>query len=156
MAQALAGSDSTLGEEIVRRAQAWIGTPYVHQASCRGAGTDCLGLMRGLWRELYGEEPEAVPPYTADWAEGGVREYLLEAAERHLARLEISDAQPGDLLAFRMRDGGLAKHLGVLNVHPSGGSSLIHAYSGHGVVESPLTPTWRRRIAAAFRFVRRA
>ena len=48
------------GEAVVERARAWIGTPYRHQASCRGAGTDCLGLLRGLWREMLGPEPEAV------------------------------------------------------------------------------------------------
>ena len=35
---------------------------------------------------------------------------------------------------------------------PLGHATLIHAYSGHGVVESPLTPAWARRIAGVFRF----
>ena len=30
---------------VVATARAWIGTPYVHQASVRGAGCDCLGLL---------------------------------------------------------------------------------------------------------------
>ena len=34
----------------------------------------------------------------------------------------------------------------------AGDATLIHAYSGHGVVESPLTPAWARRIAGVFRF----
>jgi len=42
------------------------GTPYVHQASARGAGTDCLGLLRGEWREVLGREPEHVPAYSMD------------------------------------------------------------------------------------------
>ena len=46
---------------IVREARTWLGTPYLHQASVRGAGCDCLGLVRGVWRALYGREPEAVP-----------------------------------------------------------------------------------------------
>jgi len=46
-----------------------------------------------------------------------------------------------------MRAGSVAKHVGIL-----AGETLIHAYSGHGVVESPLTPAWRRRIAGVFRF----
>ena len=47
---------------MVAEARAWIGTPYVHQASVRGGGTDCLGLLRGVWRVVIGEEPETVPP----------------------------------------------------------------------------------------------
>ncbi|MFZ2468534.1 MAG: peptidase, partial [Parvibaculum sedimenti] len=43
---------------VVAAARAWIGTPYRHQASCKGAGADCLGLVRGLWREFHGAEPE--------------------------------------------------------------------------------------------------
>ena len=39
---------------------------------------------------------------------------------------------------------------------PLGHPTLIHAYSGHGVVESPLTPAWSRRIAGVFRFPERS
>ena len=42
---------SALSDKIVTEARRWIGTPYRHQAATRGAGTDCLGLIRGVWRE---------------------------------------------------------------------------------------------------------
>ena len=48
-------------EVIVAAARGWIGTPYQHQASVKGAGSDCLGLLRGVWRELIGPEPTAIP-----------------------------------------------------------------------------------------------
>ena len=35
---------------ILTEARDWIGTPYQHQASLKGAGCDCLGLVRGVWR----------------------------------------------------------------------------------------------------------
>jgi NlpC/P60 family putative phage cell wall peptidase len=139
-------------EAIVARARAWIGTPYRHQASCRGAGSDCLGLLRGVWRETLGPEPEAVPGYTADWSEPGRTEDLLDAARRNLVEIDRSEMQPGDVLVLRMRESGVAKHVGILGGSPSGMPTLIHAYSGRGVVESSLTPTWARRIAGAFRF----
>ena len=41
---------------IVEAARHWLGTPYHHQASLRGVGCDCLGLVRGVWRDLLGEE----------------------------------------------------------------------------------------------------
>ena len=72
--------EASRADEIVARARDWIGTPYRHQASCKGAGTDCLGLLRGVWREVLGAEPEAVPGYTPDWAEPGRSEELLAAA----------------------------------------------------------------------------
>ena len=140
------------GPEVVARARAWIGTPYRHQASCRGAGTDCLGLLRGLWREMLGPEPEAVPAYTPDWSEPSRSEDLLAAAARHLVAVPLGERRPGDLAVLRMRDGAVAKHVGVLAASALGHPTLIHAYSGHGVVELPLTPAWSRRIAGVFRF----
>ncbi|MCK4713545.1 MAG: peptidase, partial [Marinosulfonomonas sp.] len=59
----------TTGERVAELARGWIGTPYRHQASVKGAGADCLGLLRGIWCEVYGAEPEAVPAYTPDWSE---------------------------------------------------------------------------------------
>ncbi|WP_298678385.1 peptidase [uncultured Lentibacter sp.] len=135
--------------EVLTETRGWIGTPYHHQASLKGVGTDCLGLLRGVWRALYGAEPEPVPAYTPDWAEPQGEERLWAAAERHLLRVPVAEA--GDILLFRMRAGAVAKHLGILSV---GGAApkFIHAYSGHSVLESPLTAPWQRRIAASFRF----
>ena len=136
-------------DKVVELARGWIGTPYRHQASSKGAGSDCLGLLRGIWRELYGEEPEAVPAYTPDWSEPQGQERLWQAALRHLQVQQGREA--GDLLLFRMRGGGVAKHLGIAaKMGPE--PSFIHAYTGHGVVESPLSTPWQRRIVARFRF----
>jgi len=133
---------------VVAEARSWIGTPYVHQASCKGAGTDCLGLIRGVWRAVMGQEPEAVPSYSPDWGEATGREMLQAAALRWLRMSPDAVVCPGEVLLFRMRDGRIAKHLGIA----SGQDSFIHAYSGHGVVESRLSAPWARRIVARFRF----
>lgn len=140
------------GREIVEIARSWIGTPYEHQASCAGAGTDCLGLLRGIWRALYGAEPEVVPAYTPDWGEPSGDEVLLQAARRHMSLVAPGEGRPGDAVLLRMRTGGTAKHLGILAQDRSSAWTLIHAYSGHGVVESPLTPAWSRRIVGTYRF----
>ena len=142
---------SVLGERVVAEARRWIGTPYQHQASCIGAGADCLGLLRGVWRGLLGGEPEHVPPYSPDWAEPGGTEVLWQAACRHLCQKPIAEEAAGDVLLFRMRDGSIAKHLGIAGqLGPL--ASFIHAFNGHGVVENPLSTPWRRRIAARFEF----
>ena len=139
------------GDAALIEARRWIGTPYLHQASTLGAGTDCLGLLRGVWRALYGAEPEDVPAYTQDWAEPARAEVLLTAARRHLIPRALPDAAPGDVLLFRMRDAGIAKHLGIQGrIGPT--PSFIHAYTGHGVIESPLSGPWARRIVARFAF----
>ena len=100
-------------EAVVAAARTWIGTPYVHQASCRGGGTDCLGLVRGIWRDLHGQEPCRVTPYAADWGELRTRESLWDAAPTYLVPLAPGSPAPGQVLLFRMRNGAIAKHLGI-------------------------------------------
>ncbi len=139
---------------VVTVARGWIGTPYVHQASTHGAGCDCLGLVRGVWREVFGREPEPVPAYTPDWSEPEGDERLWRAALRHLAPKPLAEESHGDLLLFRMRRGAVAKHLG-LQAETGPAPTFIHAYSGHGVIESALTPPWERRIVARFAFPER-
>ena len=140
-----------MNTRVVDIARDWIGTPYLHQASAKGVGTDCLGLLRGVWRDLLGHEPEPVPAYTRDWSEPDGDERLWRAAERNFDPVEAGEEQPGDVLLFRMKSGAVAKHLGIAGeVGP--GATFIHAYSGHGVIESPLSAPWARRVVARFRF----
>ncbi len=136
--------------DVVRIARLWLGTPYEHQASCLGAGADCLGLIRGVWRTLYGTEPAPIAAYTPDWSEPARDEVLLRAATRHFRR-NTGEMAHGDVLVFRMRDRGVAKHLAIVSaLKPT--AQIIHAYSGQGVVETPLSPAWERRIAGVFQF----
>lgn len=139
---------------ILSELHGWLGTPYVHQASQKGAGCDCLGLVRGVWRAVLGQEPVSVPPYTSDWSETDGQEALWQAAQAHLIAKPLTAKQPGDILLFRMRSDAVAKHLGFLaSAGPA--PSFIHAYSGHGVVESPLSTPWEHRIVACFEFPER-
>jgi NlpC/P60 family putative phage cell wall peptidase len=134
--------------QVLAEASTWLGTPYRHGSSHKGLGCDCLGLVRGIWRALYGAEPEMLPTYAADWAEAGGGEPLIEAACRHMRQKPVAEAAPGDLLVFRWRAGLAAKHLGVL----AADGRFIHAYERHCVMASVLVPQWRRRIAGAFAF----
>ena len=133
---------------IVAAARGWIGTPYRHQASVRGIGCDCLGLVRGVWRDLIGPEPVFVPPYTPDWAEAHGHETLADAARGHLAEISPDAAEAGDVVLFRWREGYPAKHCAIL----SGPATLIHAHDGAAVAEAHFAPWWQRRIAFAFAF----
>ena len=137
--------------DVISEARRWIGTPYVHQASCIGAGTDCLGLIRGVWRALVGAEPEKVPFYTADWSEPNREEALLSAAFRWLVPKRIDSTDIGDVLIFRMQGNNVAKHMGIV-ADLSNNATFIHAYSNHSVVETSLSLPWARRVAGRFEF----
>ncbi len=140
---------------IVALARDWIGTPYCHQAATKGAGCDCLGLVRGIWAAQVGDLPETVPAYSPDWSEPQGEEALLRAAGRHLKQCDLAAMAPGHVVLFRLRQSAVAKHLGIIGQLGTE-ASFIHAYSGHGVVESPLTTAWARRIVACFAFPERS
>lgn len=118
----------------------------------KGAGCDCLGLVRGVWREVMGPEPEPVPPYAPDWAEVGGRETLLEAARRWLVEVESARMAPGDVLLFRMAAGTPVKHCAILSALGPPQPRIVHAYWGRAVVESWLGPWWARRLTHVLRF----
>ncbi len=140
-----------MNARVVEAARRWLGTPYVHRASCCGAGADCLGLVRGVWREVIGPEPEALPPYSMDWGEHAGDEQLWRMALRHLRPVSGKDGAAGTVLLFRMRANAVAKHLGI-QISAGPDARFIHAYGPHGVVESALSLPWRRRVVAQFEF----
>jgi NlpC/P60 family putative phage cell wall peptidase len=155
-------------DAIVSAARSWLGTPYHHQAAVKGVGCDCLGLVRGVYEELYGRPAEAPPPYSRDWAEAASAETMLEAAARHLIPISAGEARAGDVVIFRLRPGAMAKHAAILSGPLQGGGSvsgssspgnasvsecrMIHAMEGAPACEVHLNSWWRRRMAAAFRF----
>ena len=121
---------------IVTAARRWIGTPYHHQASLRGVGCDCLGLVRGVYRDLTGLEPETPPAYSRDWAEARGIETMLDAAARHLTPVALADAKPGDVLIFRLRADTVAKHAAIM----ASPLTMIHAIEGVPALRSQLRP----------------
>ncbi len=135
-------------DAVVAAARRWLGTPYHDQASLCGVGCDCLGLARGVWREIVGDEPFPIPPYSRDWGEIGQREVLAEGARLMMAEVAPADASTGALVVFRMRPRAVAKHVGIL----TSSGSFIHSYERLGVIEQPFTTAWRRRVAFAFLF----
>jgi len=134
-------------ELAVRAARAWLGTPYRHQASALGAGCDCLGLLRGVWRTLYGDEPVLVPPYRMD-RRGQERDPALRlAAERFLIAVE-GPAQAGQAGLFRLGGAAEPRHCGIL-IAPD---RFIHAQEHLGVIEANLTSGWAKRVSGRYRF----
>jgi NlpC/P60 family putative phage cell wall peptidase len=107
-----------------------------------------LGLIRGVYAELYGADPETPPAYSPDWAEETGQEDMRDAARRHLLEIQPGEARPGDVVLFRMKANAPAKHAAIL----SSGSRIIHAYQGHAVAETAIPPGWDQRMAFVFRF----
>lgn len=134
--------------DIAAAARRWIGTPYLHQASLLHIGCDCLGLVRGVWRDVVGEEPERPPPYAAAWAVALDGEHLLDGLTRHFQPVVRHNFLPGDLLVFRFRNHLPAAHLAIATTP----TQMVHAQSGACVAEVSLGAPWRKRLAAVFTF----
>ena len=132
---------------MVAAARAFLGTPYRHQASVIGAGCDCLGLLRGVWRALHGDEPMAMPAYRADMRDPLNAGALRLAAEQFLLP-EDGAMAAGQVLLFQLNGAVDPKHCGIL-VAPE---RFIHAQERLGVVEANLTEGWSSRISGRFRF----
>lgn len=124
---------------VVTAARGWLGTPYRHLAATRGAGCDCLGLIRGVWAELYGAAPD-VPAYRADARDA---RDLLVAAD---ARLAVAPLGAGAIVLFRL--GSVPRHCAIM----TGPDRFIHAQERIGVVEANLTEGWRKRVVGCFAF----
>lgn len=144
-----ASPEPTRAERVVELARSWIGTPYRHQASVKGAGADCLGVLRGVWAELYESHPETPPPYRPTWYDVRKDDLLLAKAREYLVeRPSVADVRAGDVLVFRMRPDMAAKHCGIF----TGDGRMVHALSGRFVEEVSLNDVYWRRAVGAFRF----
>jgi NlpC/P60 family putative phage cell wall peptidase len=65
-----------------------------------------------------------------------------------MIEVSVTEAGPGAMVVFRMMPRAIAKHVGIMTAP----DIFLHAYERLGVIEQPLTPSWRRRIAFAFLF----
>lgn len=133
--------------DCVAAARRWIGTPYRHQAALRGIGCDCLGLIRGIWHDLYGSWPEEPGAYSSSRFRAGGPESLLQAAQRHLIACESLEFRAGDVLLFRLHPQRPIQHCGIAVDH----NHMIHAHDGACVCEVALS-SWRKRLVYVFSF----
>jgi NlpC/P60 family putative phage cell wall peptidase len=141
--------------QIVDEARAWIGTPFHHQASLKGVGCDCIGLLRGIGRAFdlpgskeiegnqeflgYGPDPDPV--------------LLMKGCDLFLRRIGRSELLLGDILLFRTPfSKGEPKHFGVISsMYPM---YIVHSWAGLGscTVENRVDRSWESRIIGCFRF----
>ena len=135
----------------MQSARLWIGTPYHLTASKIGAGCDCLGLLRGVWRDLYGSEPEPYQPVgSEDWYINAP-DALVAAADRWLIRVEGPELGAVAVMAMGRAQAG--NHCGIL----SRDGGIVHAFNSPGagrdaVVEVPFSGALTRRVFGYWRF----
>jgi len=142
---------SKLNQQIIVAARGWLGTPYRHQSAQKHAGCDCLGLIVGVWRELYGSLAIELPPYSSNWRDRSHALALNSLANKHLDCVQTQPLSKGNIVLLHMRSGLPAKHCAII----SDDDHFIHSQERIGVVEVPLSTWWRRRVVAQYSFPER-
>lgn len=126
--------------DIIAEARSWLGTPVRWQASVKGVGADCKGLVWGVARSLGLPEGEALHARMADYSKMVPVNLLRQGLTATFD--PVRAYAPGDVLLMTI--GGLACHLGIFT-----GEGVIHAY-GRGprhllrcVIETPMASASR-------------
>ncbi len=133
-------------EAIVAEARSWIGTPYRHGAALKGSGCDCLGLVRGVWRGVFGARAGGGRGL---WP-AGRRERRGDAGDGGAAASSTRSGRGvrrGDILLFRWR---LTCRRGTWRFVGIGGADGSRAERGRSA-KCRSARWWRRRLAYAFR-----
>lgn len=117
----------TRNQRAAKEALSWVGSKFHEQASLKGVGTDCKGLVWGVAREL--EFPEAQSFYASFVQydlkrKGGIPHDLFR--EGMAALFDSADEpQPGDVLLLSYR--GSPCHLGIVSREINGELRVVHA-----------------------------
>lgn len=142
----------TTRKRVVECARSWVGTKFVHQASVKGQGADCAGLVRGVMVEAG-----AFPP---DYKRLLPRDLLAYARSPDGSMKSVCDSffeqietpQPGDIGLFKWFK--FPQHLGFFGDYLHGGLSLIQALGPtkpNRVIENGFDASWNSRLVAVYR-----
>lgn len=141
----------TTRAQIVREARTWIDTPWIHQASLRGVGCDCIGVVVGTAYALAMPEAKAwkTDAEFRGYGPTPVPEKLLAACAKYLDPIKLSHTLSGDVLLFAFKRQPM--HFGILtNSNPR---MMVHGFQRVGkVVENSLGEKWERRLFGAYRY----
>jgi NlpC/P60 family putative phage cell wall peptidase len=134
---------------IVREARAWVGTPFHHQASLKGVGCDCIGLIAGVAR-AFGMR-EAMRWQTDSRFQGygtlPMPSKLLFACDEYMDQIAVAAALPGDVLLLKLRMMKQPMHFGILSDRLP--RYIFHAYEPAGkVVENRIDEKWQTTLRA--------
>jgi NlpC/P60 family putative phage cell wall peptidase len=138
----------TTPDKLIACAKEWIGTPYVHQASVKGVGADCVGFLKGVALETGLITPELAALLPRDYSRQPSAGELRRLTSRHLRLVPFGSRAPGDVVLMRFAEE--PQHLGMLTqVSPV--DYVIHC-AQHGVLAHRLDSVWRARIVRVYRF----
>ena len=137
--------------DLQMSARSWLGTPFMPNASVKGAGVSCQKLAAALFIESgFWPAGTTVPDAAMNWSHAQTDSILsaFAAGRSDLEELSgVATPQPGDLVGFKI--GGCVHHCGVV-IDDQG--SFVHCLRGRGVQMSSLRDaTFMTRIEKIWR-----
>ncbi|HYW04999.1 MAG TPA: NlpC/P60 family protein [Gammaproteobacteria bacterium] len=135
----------SVGEQIVVEARSWIGTPYRHQASIKGVGVDCYGLVWGITNAL---EELWTPPRVRRYGEQP-SDTMKPICDAHMIAIPREEIALGDVLLIRFFSHWqhLAIYCGETVVHAMANIDRASEHNVRGYLGSPRVLTYRLRRA---------
>ena len=132
-------------DAISQTAITWLGTPYLHQASLKHIGSDCLGLVRGVGAEL-GYLPNNLAELDPRIIGYGPHPYnlMVPLLREYLEEVPIENRTKGSILVFRIREE--PQHCAIQVQE----NYMIHACQN--VVHCIIAEPWAKRITNVFEY----
>ena len=130
-------------DDLVAEARRWLGTPFRWQASVRGVGCDCKGLLAGIARELHMPEARSLAAMAHSYPHNFNPDELLTGLRETLR--ETDNPKAGDVIAIEIGTVPGPRHLGIL----TGDGRMIHCY-GNGPSQVISAPVGRHRKVHSF------
>lgn len=132
--------------EAAEAAREWLGTPFHWEASLKGVGCDCRGLLTGVARDLGRPEAQSIEANVVGYSRRIDEPALLAGLDKVFKRRRTLKPRLGDILAFRVQN--KVQHLGIA----TGPDRFVHAYSHDPaqVIETPLGRFWVARVAGVW------
>lgn len=104
-------------QAILKEARSWIGTPFRHAARIKGrkGGVDCAQFLIGVYLNVGLLSAVNFDLYVMQWMLHKSEEIYIDQLLSYTQEIEAEDAQPGDIVVFRV---GRAYSHGALLVEP--------------------------------------
>jgi NlpC/P60 family putative phage cell wall peptidase len=135
--------------DAVAEARKWLDTPFKHQGCVRGAGCDCIGLIKGVGMALRLVDYDPSSAQAKAFANYSIMpnpRRMREGLATWLVQIPVAEATLADI--YFMAWGKEPQHVALIT-----DKGIIHSYSRAGkVVEHGLDDLWRSRIIAAYRY----
>ena len=140
-----------MDKALVDIARGSIGVRFVPQGRDLAGGGDCVGLITA---SLLRRGHSVRDCTETDWGTDGWGIKMLSYVEEQCTPVDISAAEPGDILLFWIRSKREPRHMAIISEADGGAISIVHAPGlGSGVVsEIKLDERWLKRIHSCWRY----